>query len=78
VTTVAVIPGMQKVVMVRHGQYLTVYARLKEVNVVKGDEVKRNDPLGIVFTNDEGLTQLEFQVWKGNQKLDPEQWLAKK
>jgi len=78
VTRVAVIPGMQKVVMVRHGRYLTVYARLKDVIVSKGDKLKRNDPIGVVFTDADGLTQLEFQVWRGNKKLDPEEWLAKK
>ena len=78
VTMVADSPGMQRVVMVRHGQYLTIYARLKEVIVTKDQIVRRNDPLGIVFTDADGLSQLEFQVWKGSEKLDPEKWLTKK
>ena len=78
VTMVADSPGMQRVVMVRHGQYLTIYARLSNVNVSKGQLVSRNDPIGTVFTDADGLSQLEFQVWKGNEKLDPEKWLTKK
>jgi len=78
VTMVADSPGMQRVVMVRHGQYLTIYARLKDVNVTKGQLVGRNDPIGTVYTDADGLSQLEFQVWKGNKKLDPEKWLVKK
>lgn len=78
VTMVADSPGMQRVVMVRHGQYLTVYARLKEVKVTKGQIVNRNDPIGVVYTDNDGLTQLEFQVWKGSTKQDPEAWLQKK
>jgi septal ring factor EnvC (AmiA/AmiB activator) len=78
VTMVADSPGMQRVVMVRHGQYLTVYARLKEVKVTKGQTVNRNDQIGVVYTDNDGLTQLEFQVWKGSTKLDPQAWLQKK
>ncbi len=78
VTMIADSPGMQRVVMVRHGQYLTIYARLKDVKVTKGQVISRNDAIGVVYTDAEGLTQLEFQVWKGSKKLDPEQWLSKK
>ncbi len=78
VTLVADSPGMQRVVMIRHGQYLTVYARLKEVKVTKGQTVSRGDVIGTIYTDNEGLSQLEFQVWKGSKKLDPETWLAKK
>lgn len=78
VTLVADSPGMQRVVMIRHGQYLTIYARLKDIQVEKGQMVNRNDPIGTVFTDPDGLSQLEFQVWKGNEKLDPENWLTKK
>ena len=78
VTMVADSPGMQRVVMVRHGQYLTIYARLREVKVAKDQVVGRNDQIGTVFTDADGLSQLEFQVWKGSEKLDPEKWLTKK
>ena len=78
VTMIADSPGMQRVVMVRHGQYLTIYARLKDVKVTKGQVLNRNDQIGFVYTDADGLTQLEFQVWKGSKKLDPELWLAKK
>jgi septal ring factor EnvC (AmiA/AmiB activator) len=78
VTMIADSPGMQRVVMVRHGQYLTIYARLKEVKVTKGQVLSRNDAIGVVYTDADGLTQLEFQVWKGSKKLDPELWLSKK
>ena len=78
VTMVADSPGMQRVVMIRHGQYLTVYARLAEVSVSRGDIVKHLDPIGTVYTDPDGLTQLEFQVWKGSIKLNPEDWLVEK
>ena len=38
--------------------------------------VNTRDVIGTVLTRD-GETELEFQVWNGNQKLDPQQWLKK-
>ncbi len=76
VTAVAKNSPLQDVVMIRHGQYLTVYARLQNVLVKKGDEVKMNDPVGEVFTDPNGVSEVEFQIWKKTSRLDPEQWLA--
>jgi septal ring factor EnvC (AmiA/AmiB activator) len=70
-------PGMNNVVMVQHGQYFTVYARLKEVNVEPMQHVKAKDVLGTVYTSKEGVSEVHFEVWKDNQKLNPEQWLFK-
>lgn len=77
VTTVATIPGMHKVVMIQHGEYFTVYARLKNTTVKTGDTVLAKDVIGEVYTNTEGETELEFQIWKGKNRLDPSKWLKK-
>ncbi len=76
VTMIAPVAGKNNIVMIRHGDYLTVYARLKTVNVQKGQQVRVNDVIGEVFTNKEGISELEFQVYKGTTKLNPENWLA--
>jgi len=78
VTRIATIPGKNNIVVIRHGDYLTVYARLKRINVKKGQRVKANDVIGEVFTDRDGVTELEFQVYKGTIKLNPENWLAMK
>lgn len=78
VITVAEVPGMNKVVMVQHGEYFTVYAKLKTVLVKTGEEVTSKQPLGVVYTDKDEVTQLQFQIWKNNLKLDPEGWLYKK
>lgn len=70
-------PGMNNVVMIQHGQYFTVYARLKDVKVEPMQKVKAKDVLGTVYTTNEGVSELHFEIWKNNQKLDPEQWLYK-
>ncbi|WMN06279.1 murein hydrolase activator EnvC family protein [Marivirga arenosa] len=78
VRNVAFIPGMNNVVMVQHGEYFTVYAKLKEVSVRKGDKVTAKQPLGIVYTDNDGTSEIQFQVWKNNQKMNPEQWLFRR
>ncbi len=76
VSTVASIPGLGKVVMVGHGDYYTVYAKLKTTEVTTGQKVVAGQALGRVMTAD-GTAELEFQIWKGDQKLDPQHWLSK-
>lgn len=77
VTTVATIPGMNKIVMIKHGDYFTVYARMDAVYVKTGDKVSAKTPIGEVHTNNENESELEFQIWNGKEKLDPQQWLAR-
>ncbi len=78
VTLIGTIPGKNNVVVIRHGSYLTVYAQLKNINVKKGQKVKANDIIGEVYTDRDGISELEFQVYKGTTKLNPENWLAMK
>jgi septal ring factor EnvC (AmiA/AmiB activator) len=78
VITVAEVPGMNKVVMIQHGEYFTVYAKMKSVSVKTGDEVASKQNIGTVYTDSDEVTQLQFQIWKNNIKMDPENWLYKK
>ena len=71
-------PGMRYVVIVQHGNYYTVYARLREVRVKTGQEIAVNDVIGEVNTDTSGVSELQFQVWKNTTKLDPELWLTKR
>lgn len=78
VATTAFVPGMNRVVIVQHGDYYTLYAKLKSVNVKKGQVLQANESVGEVFTDSDGISELQFQVWKNNVKMDPEKWLANK
>ncbi len=81
VKVVAYVPGMQQVVIIKHGPYHTVYARLKSPKVKVGDKVKALDPIGIIYTNSiDGITELQFQIRKGASAttLNPVNWLLKK
>ena len=79
VSSVLVMPNGTKVVMVRHGEYISVYSNLSEVYVEKGELINTKDHLGLVFTSlQERSTIIDFQLWKGAQKLNPQSWLMNK
>ena len=74
VKQVMVMPGYNQCVMVQHGNYFTLYCKLKSIAVKEGDKVKTSDILGTIDTIN-GQTQLHFELWKGLKPQDPEQWL---
>lgn len=78
VSTVAFIPGMNNVVIINHGEYYTLYAKLKNLKVQKGDIISEKQVIANLVTNNDGITQLQFQIWKNNIKLNPENWIIKK
>ena len=63
-------------VMVRHGDFITIYSNLKETYVKKGDDVELKQEVGLVLT-DQGKTELHFELWQGTNILNPSQWLYK-
>lgn len=68
--------GLNNNVMVRHGNYLTVYSNLADVSVKKGDKVKLGQRLGALPAgNDDSEHVLHFEVWKETENLNPENWL---
>ncbi|MEN9510580.1 MAG: hypothetical protein RLZZ370_399 [Bacteroidota bacterium] len=75
VSAVLSIPGQEQAVLVNHGEYFTVYANLGKVLVKKGDQIDTRQPVGIVFTDDDGKTELQFQVWQGQKVQNPAFWL---
>lgn len=78
VSSVIIIPGAGKAVMIRHGEYLTVYSYFSEVFVKKGDKVKTKQELGtLIMDEDEEKSTLHLEIWKGTTKLNPEYWLSK-
>ena len=78
VLTVASIAGMNNIVMIQHGDYFTVYAKLRSVSVREGQRVNARDAIGTVATNNEGAAELQFQVWHNASNLNPENWLGRR
>lgn len=77
VTRVISVPNYNYVIMIRHGEFLTVYSNLAEVYVQKGDKVNTKQSLGSVHTDGkEAKTELHFELWQGKTLLNPSTWLA--
>jgi septal ring factor EnvC (AmiA/AmiB activator) len=75
VRRVAFIQGLGSTVIIKHGEYLTVYAGLKEVFVRTGQKVITNQEIGKIFSNIDGVSELRFQIFKNTTALDPQAWL---
>jgi len=77
VSRVMFFPNLNKVVIIRHGDYLTVYSNLSDVTVKEGQEVSTRQAIGRVFsTADESKSELHFEIWKGKIIQNPEAWLT--
>ena len=74
VSKVFVMPGYNQCVLVQHGNYFTLYCKMKGLSVKAGDKVTTGQVLGTIDTIN-GQTQLHFEVWKGSAPQNPEQWL---
>ena len=75
VTRVFTCPNGTKGIIVRHGDYLTVYANMGTVSVSEGRKVTTGQNLGTVYTNSDGVAEFSFQLWKGTASQNPRLWL---
>lgn len=76
VIKIGTIPGYGGTIVVRHGEYYTMYSKLKVISVKSGEKVKAKQVLGQVYTNREGVAEVHFETWKGLQPMNPSIWLA--
>ncbi|HIZ85298.1 MAG TPA: peptidoglycan DD-metalloendopeptidase family protein [Candidatus Coprenecus stercoravium] len=77
VKQILVMPGYDQCVLVQHGEYFTFYCKLRQVYVKSGDSIDTGDAIGEISLNDDGNSELHFQLWKGTEKQNPETWLRK-
>lgn len=70
------IPGANLTVIVRHGNYLSVYSNLTDVDIKPGDIINKGEVIGQVY-HDESRSEnvVHLEIYKENQKLNPEEWL---
>lgn len=77
VVNVLVNPGYHKAVLIRHGDYFTVYSNLETVTVKANDVVSAKQNIGTAYYDtDEKISMVHLEIWKGITLLDPEDWLA--
>lgn len=77
VTKIVAIMGANYTVIVKHGDFRTVYQNLINVSVKTGDSVKRGDSLGVIYTDSDNSTRLHFQIWQDKNNVNPVNWLSK-
>ncbi|SIQ05642.1 murein hydrolase activator EnvC family protein [Maribacter ulvicola] len=76
VIAILAVPGGNKGVQIKHGNFISTYYNLSELYVKKGDKVTSKEELGIVFTNkNNGQTRLKFYLYQDTSRLNPEEWV---
>ncbi|WP_302542977.1 murein hydrolase activator EnvC family protein [Butyricimonas faecihominis] len=76
VTEIMFIPGDNNVVIVQHGNYLTVYSNLIEIFIKEGYNGKKKKKIGKLAVSSGNNSTLNFQVWRDKDNLDPQLWLT--
>lgn len=72
------VPGSHYAVIIRHGEYLSVYTHLESVVVNVGDNVITKQIIGKIYTDQsENKTILHFEIWKASSVQNPLLWLSK-
>ena len=66
--------GFGKMVIVNHKDYYTVYSKMENVFVTKGQILSENELLGILAVK-RNLSELHFEIWRNNETVNPETWL---
>jgi septal ring factor EnvC (AmiA/AmiB activator) len=74
IVNIQTVPGSRQMILVKHGEYFTVYSNLENVEVVKRQQVKSGDILGVAAG---GENPLHFELWKGSASQDPEKWITR-
>ncbi len=78
VSGVVTLPNGTKAIIIRHGDYLSVYANLVSTSVHSNDNVKTKQSIGTVSTDeDDGKTELHFELWQNKTLLNPNLWIAR-
>jgi len=71
-----VMPGYNQCILIQHGNFFTFYTKLDKISVKSGDKVSTGQVLGSLIESD-GNSVIHFQLWKGTEKQDPEQWISR-
>ena len=77
VSRIILIKNSNPIVMLRHGNYLTIYKNLSKIYVKQGEKVKTNQEIGEVFTDGNGDSVLGFGIFKDARSQNPAYWIYK-
>lgn len=79
VRSIISVPGTPNyAVLVKHGNYFTLYSNIAKATVGPGQKVKAKENLGVIYKDpSDQSTKLQFQLWKSTEKMNPIEWLAR-
>jgi septal ring factor EnvC (AmiA/AmiB activator) len=78
VSSILLVKNGNPAIMIRHGNYISIYMNMEKIYVKKGDVISTGQTIGKVFTNKiSGESLLGFRIYKNDQVINPEPWLAK-
>ena len=79
VTQCFMVPGSNSAVIVKHGNYRTVYSNLTEIYVKEGDKISTKQKIGKIFvdTENDNKTELYLMIYRDTSIQNPELWLAR-
>ena len=76
VIAILAVPGGNKGVQIKHGNFISTYYNLSDLKVKKGDRVAIKEELGTIYTNQSnGHTRLKFYLYQDTARLNPEEWV---
>ncbi|RLD38161.1 MAG: peptidase M23 [Bacteroidetes bacterium] len=79
VRSIISVPGTANyAILIKHGNYFTLYSNITKAIVSPGQKVKARQNLGLIYKDpSDQSTKLQFQLWKNTSKMNPINWLAK-
>jgi septal ring factor EnvC (AmiA/AmiB activator) len=79
VRSIISVPGTANyAILIKHGNYFTLYSNITKASVNPGQKVKAKQSLGAIYKDpSDQSTKLQFQLWKSTSKMNPINWLAK-
>lgn len=79
VRSIISVPGtVNYAILIKHGNYFTLYSNITKASVNPGQKVKAKQSLGLIYKDpSDQSTKLQFQLWKSTSKMNPINWLSK-
>lgn len=72
------LPTTHNTLIIKHGEYFTVYSNLASINVAVGDKISTKQKIGVAYTDSNKRAEAHLEVWKSTTKLNPEDWIMKR
>ncbi len=77
VVSVFSLPTTNTCIIIKHGDYFSVYSNIEEAAVKPGQKVSTKQSLGKLYNDDDdNITKVHVEIWRGKEKIDPELWIA--